>query len=121
MWRRFHEYWLKQSETVPVLIVRYEDLVEEASRESSLGLVRAFLQGQDVCSGADKGETSAFGGRERGKFGGKESACVSPGEGKSESEAKGAGYIPKNTKLGSSLLKIPAHAILQMEHELGPR
>ena len=24
MWRRFHEYWLNQSEKVPVLVVRYE-------------------------------------------------------------------------------------------------
>jgi len=39
VWKDFHEYWLKQD--IPILIVRFEDLVKEAYE--TMKVVMAFL------------------------------------------------------------------------------
>ena len=111
--------------------------MEEAAidRERAVETVRAFLEGRDLgelglsAEGERKewvGETERAAGAST-VFGivGASASPSSPSRSGSGSEtgpcgAVGAGYTPKNTRLGASLSKIPAHAILQMERELGP-
>jgi hypothetical protein len=38
IWLRFHEYWLHECQQIPVLVVRFEDLIQDANKE----LVRIF-------------------------------------------------------------------------------
>jgi hypothetical protein len=38
IWLRFHEYWLHEQPQIPVLVVRFEDLIQDANQE----LVRIF-------------------------------------------------------------------------------
>jgi hypothetical protein len=38
IWLRFHEYWLQEQRQIPVLVVRFEDLIQDANKE----LVRIF-------------------------------------------------------------------------------
>jgi hypothetical protein len=38
IWLRFHEYWLHEQRQIPVLVVRFEDLIQDANQE----LVRIF-------------------------------------------------------------------------------
>lgn len=43
MWAAYHRYWLKAATAIPVLYIRYEDLLQPESRKETLQLVAAFL------------------------------------------------------------------------------
>ena len=55
IWAKFHEFWLEVSRQIPVLTVRYEDLLDDSERGKTLTRIEAFMTVGSVDKGVKDG------------------------------------------------------------------
>jgi len=101
IWKYFHEYWISKANQLPILVVRYEDLLR--NKDEAMETILNFLgKGPTPCGNKSKGIKRASGGG-ISRVGGSNtsSSSSSSSNGDSVVSSAGPGYAPKSHGVGA--------------------